>query len=79
VKQPDRHYVGLTSPVKARLAVHNHAHCRHTASGTPWQLVVVLAFRDPQRALAFEKYLKSRSGGAFASRHFSAARAAHAV
>jgi predicted GIY-YIG superfamily endonuclease len=69
-KQADRYYTGLTSHVKSRLAEHNGGHCRHTAAGTPWQLVVVIAFRDPRRALAFEKYLKSGSGGAFASRHF---------
>jgi predicted GIY-YIG superfamily endonuclease len=69
-KQPNRYYTGLTSHVKSRLAEHNHGHCRHTASGAPWQLLVMIAFRSPCRAAEFERYLKSGSGCAFASRHF---------
>ena len=69
-KQPHRYYTGLTSNVKARLSDHNNGHCRHTANGAPWQLVVVIAFAHPRRALDFERYLKSGSGCAFAARHF---------
>ena len=69
-KNPKRYYTGLTSNVKTRLADHNSGHCRHTVTGIPWRLVLVIAFDDPQRALQFEKYLKSGSGCAFASRHF---------
>ena len=69
-KQPPRFYTGLTSHVKARLADHNNGHCRHTASATPWKVVVVIAFSDARRALEFERYLKSGSGCAFAARHF---------
>ena len=36
----------------------------------PWELVVSIEFTDERRALAFEKYLKSGSGRAFAKRHF---------
>jgi len=68
-KQPDRYYTGSTSNVKARLAQHNGGHSRHTANGAPWELVVVIAFREQQRALDFERYLKSGSGCAFAARH----------
>ncbi len=68
-KQPNRHYTGLTSHVKSRLADHNAGHCRHTATGVPWRLVVVIAFASEQRAREFERYLKSGSGGAFAARH----------
>jgi hypothetical protein len=31
---------------------------------------VAIKFEDDQKALAFEKYLKSGSGRAFANRHF---------
>jgi hypothetical protein len=31
---------------------------------------VIIEFRDQARALAFERYLKSGSGRAFAKRHF---------
>ena len=68
-KDRDRYYTGLTSHVKSRLADHNNGHSRHTASGRPWRVVVVIAFADARRALEFERYLKSGSGCAFAARH----------
>jgi predicted GIY-YIG superfamily endonuclease len=63
-------YVGLTSDVDARLAAHNTGRCPHTATRRPWQLHVVLEFSDEERAIRFERYLKSGSGRAFAKRHF---------
>jgi hypothetical protein len=36
----------------------------------PWELVVAVRFEDARRAAAFEQYLKSGSGRAFAKRHF---------
>jgi predicted GIY-YIG superfamily endonuclease len=68
-KQPRRYYTGLTSNVKSRLADHNSGHCRHTATGVPWTLVVMIFFADERRAREFERYLKSGSGSAFAVRH----------
>lgn len=68
--QPARYYTGVTSDVAARLLSHNEARCRHTATGRPWHLDVVVEFSDEGRAVAFERYLKSGSGSAFASRHF---------
>ena len=38
----------------------------HTASGRPWNVDVVVKFADEPRAVAFERYLKSGSGSAFA-------------
>ena len=63
-------YVGLSSDVKARLADHNAGHCLHTAPRRTWQLHVVIEFSDEKRAIRFERYLKSCSGRAFATRHF---------
>jgi putative endonuclease len=65
-----RYYVGLTSDAKARLQAHNDGLCPHTAKYRPWQLHVVVEFADERRASAFERYLKSGSGRAFARRHF---------
>jgi predicted GIY-YIG superfamily endonuclease len=59
----------MTSDVASRLVAHNDGHCRHTASGRPWQVDVVIEFNDEGRAAAFERYLKSGSGCAFAKRH----------
>ena len=66
---PKRFYTGLTSNVAARLAAHNAGQCTHTADGRPWAIDVVVEFIDETRAVAFERYLKSGSGVAFAMRH----------
>ena len=73
---PNRYYTGVTSDVDARLADHNAGRCRHTADGRPWQMDVVIEFSDEQRALTFERYLKSGSGVAFAKRHLRTPRSA---
>jgi len=65
-----RYYVGSTSDVAARLAAHNAGTCAHTAPYRPWRLHVRIDLPDQARALAFERYLKSGSGRAFAKRHF---------
>jgi predicted GIY-YIG superfamily endonuclease len=67
--QPARYYTGVTSNVAARLAAHNDGRCPHTSSGRPWSVDVVMEFADEQRAVRFERYLKSGSGVAFAKRH----------
>ena len=66
---PRRYYTGVTSDWRARLEAHNAGRCHHTASGRPWQIDVLVQFADEQRAVAFERYLKSGSGCAFATRH----------
>jgi putative endonuclease len=65
-----RYYVGLTSNLNDRLATHNSGGSTHTRRDRPWQLVVSLEFTSPEGAVAFEHYLKSGSGRAFAKRHF---------
>lgn len=64
------YYVGLTHDVRARLDDHNAGRCTHTARYRPWHLHVTIELPDEQRAIAFETYLKSGSGRAFAKRHF---------
>jgi putative endonuclease len=66
----DRFYVGLTEDLKARLAKHNSGEVPHTSKFKPWRIKTAIAFTDPNRAAAFERYLKSGSGRAFAKRHF---------
>ena len=70
IPHPDRRYVGLTSDLKKRLAAHNAGQSSHTAKFRPWTLVGYLAFSDETKAEAFEKYLKSGSGRAFANKRF---------
>ena len=66
LSEPKRPYIGLTSDVAARLADHNAGRCPHTARHRPWQIHVIIELADEQRAVAFEHYLKSGSGRAFA-------------
>ena len=66
---PTRYYTGLTANIAARLAAHNAGRVPHTADAKPWIIDVIVEFSDEGRAVAFEKYLKSGSGGAFARRH----------
>ena len=67
---PRRYYTGRTSNMAGRLEAHNAGRVTHTASGRPWTIDVKIEFSDESRAVAFERYLKSGSGSAFASRHF---------
>ena len=41
----------------------------HTTKYKPWQIKTAIAFTDEQRAIDFERYLKSASGRAFAKKH----------
>jgi predicted GIY-YIG superfamily endonuclease len=68
--QPTRFYTGLTADPNERLSAHNAGRCAHTATGRPWKVVVSVEFADARKAIAFERYLKSGSGCAFAQRHF---------
>jgi predicted GIY-YIG superfamily endonuclease len=61
-------YVGMTSDINRRLSEHNDGKSSHTSKYLPWRLVTFVAFSDRQKAEAFERYLKSGSGHAFAKR-----------
>ena len=67
---PGRYYTGFTEDIKARPKEHNAGECPHTVKFRPWRLVTYSAFTDRNKALAFERYLKSHSGRAFAKKHF---------
>ena len=65
---PKRHYVGVTSDLPDRLRRHNAGQVPHTAKYVPWAINTYVAFSDEKQAFAFEKYLKSGSGRAFAKK-----------
>ncbi|MFC1884509.1 GIY-YIG nuclease family protein [Thermodesulfobacteriota bacterium] len=65
-----RHYTGLTDDLEARLKAHNEGKVPHTSKYRPWKIETAVAFRLKEKAVEFEKYLKSHSGRAFASKHF---------
>jgi predicted GIY-YIG superfamily endonuclease len=68
VNFPDEPYIGLTDDLRARVAAHNSGQAKHTRKYKPWRLVTYLGFSDPEIAVAFERYLKSSSGRAFAKK-----------
>ena len=65
---PNQRYIGVTSNLKIRLADHNAGRSPHTSKFIPWRLVSYVAFSGRKKAEAFETYLKSGSGHAFANR-----------
>jgi putative endonuclease len=65
---PTQVYVGLADDVRARLKKHNAGGSPHTSKFKPWRLVTYVAFSDEDKAVAFERYLKSHSGRAFAKK-----------
>ena len=69
-KDPDRHYVGLTSDLPSRLASHNAGESPQTRTLIPWALVVSVQFASADAAIRFERFLKSSSGRAFAKHYF---------
>ena len=68
VQTPEHHYVGVTDDLRSRLQKHNAGDVSHTSKFRPWRIKTYVAFTDEARAFAFEKYLKSGSGRAFAKK-----------
>jgi len=62
---PKHFYSGFTENLKERLKYHNTGSCPHTAKYRPWHIKTAIAFTDRQKALDFERYLKTSSGRAF--------------
>lgn len=68
MQREERFYVGVASDVDRRLQEHNASACSSTKKNGPWRVKTFIGFDDRRRAFAFEKYLKSGSGRAFAKR-----------
>jgi putative endonuclease len=66
--EPSRHYVGITDDLRDRLKAHNAGQVYHTSKFKPWRINTYVAFSDHDRAVLFEKYLKTQSGWAFAKK-----------
>ena len=69
VSDPVRRYVGLTTDLRHRMDEHNSGKSLHTAKYKPWRVITYIALSDKSKAEAFERYLKSGSGHAFARKH----------
>ena len=61
-------YVGITTDLEQRLRAHNQGKSFHTRKFSTWKLNTYVAFTDRAKAEAFERYVKSGSGHAFAKR-----------
>ncbi|MBV9572145.1 MAG: GIY-YIG nuclease family protein [Alphaproteobacteria bacterium] len=66
IETRERFYVGVTDDLRVRMIAHNTGQVRHTSKYKPWRLNTYIGFSDKSRAIAFEKYLKTQSGRAFA-------------
>jgi putative endonuclease len=63
-----RFYTGFTESLTSRLKEHNSGKNPHTAKAKPWKIKTAIAFDNRQKALDFERYLKTASGRAFAKK-----------
>ena len=61
---PDKYYIGFTEDLADRLRHHNHGAVPSTKAHRPWSYRTCIAFTERQRALDFERYLKTHSGRA---------------
>ena len=66
----DKYYIGFTKDIKHRLATHNEGGSIYTSKYKPWKIKNAIAFEEEQKAIEFEKYLKSYSGRAFIKKYF---------
>ncbi|MCF7922792.1 MAG: GIY-YIG nuclease family protein [Candidatus Marinimicrobia bacterium] len=69
-RYPGRHYTGFTKEISKRLLKHNYGEVKSTARYKPWKVETLISFDSQDKVISFEKYLKSHSGRAFASKHF---------
>ena len=65
-----RYYTGMTGNLTSRLRANNAGQVPYTAKHRPRQTETAIAFRSRQKALDLQRYLKTHSGRAFASKHF---------
>jgi predicted GIY-YIG superfamily endonuclease len=68
LSDPDSFYTGFTESIDQRLQDHNSGKNVHTSKNRPWRVKTTLAFTDRQKALDFERCLKTASGRAFAKK-----------
>ncbi len=61
-------YVGFTEDLQARLKKHNAGEVPHMVKSRPWRIKTAIAFTEQERAIEFERYLKSSSGRTFAKK-----------
>ena len=68
VNYPNQRYFGITSDLRQRMAEHNAGKSAHTSKFRPWRVATYIGFSNEQKAVAFERYLKTGSGKAFSKK-----------
>lgn len=68
-EKDNSYYTGSTEDLKRRLQEHNRGDVRYTSSKIPYKFAWYCVFRNKNKALSFEKYLKQGSGFAFTKKH----------
>ena len=68
IKNSAKTYIGYTTNLKERIKKHNEGGSTYTKDDRPWKLVSFHGFDEEIKAIAFEKYIKTGSGYAFAKR-----------
>ena len=63
-----RFYIGFTEDLKERVVKHDAGEVPRTSKFRPWRIKTAIAFSDKNHARAFECYLKTASGRAFAKK-----------
>jgi putative endonuclease len=61
-------YTGSTDDIKRRIGEHNSGICDCTKPYKPFRLIAYFALEGKDKAINFEKYLKTGSGKAFLSK-----------
>jgi predicted GIY-YIG superfamily endonuclease len=69
-KYPDRIYIGLTDDISRRVAEHNSDKSSYSRKYGPWEVATYITFSRKNKAVDFERYLKSGSGFAFLKKRF---------
>lgn len=65
LKNPAKHYVGITQDLDKRLKEHNSELSYYTKRYAPWDVETYVVFKSKKAAELFERYLKEGSGQAF--------------
>ncbi len=68
-QKDDSYYKGITEDLKKRIYDHNHGSNKYSSTKAPLELVWYCAFKNKNKALDFEKYIKHGSGFAFIKKH----------
>ncbi len=67
---PEKTYIGFTCNLSQRLEEHNSGKSVYARDFKPWIVIGFLAFDQKEKAMRFERYLKTNAGRVFLRRYF---------